>query len=90
LASVAGGFVRSAEFIDRYGANPGAAEIVGQLYQNILHRAPDKGGFDFWVGVLDSHAISLTDLLAGISESAENQAALIGTIGGGIVYTPFG
>jgi hypothetical protein len=34
--------------------------------------------------------VSLADLLAGFSESSENQAALIGTIGAGIAYTPFG
>jgi hypothetical protein len=90
LADVASGFVQSEEFVKLYGANPGSADIVGHLYQNILHRAPDKSGFDFWVGVMDSHAISLADLLAGFSESPENQAALIGTIGNGIVYTPFG
>jgi Ca2+-binding RTX toxin-like protein len=90
LVDVAAGFVKSAEFTGLYGANPGSADIVGHLYQNILHRAPDKGGFDFWVAKLDSHAISLADLLAGFSESPENQAALIGTIGAGIAYTPFG
>lgn len=90
LGDVADGFVKSTEFTGLYGANPASANIVGHLYENILHRAPDKGGFDFWVGVLDRHAISLADLLAGFSESPENQAALIGTIGAGIVYTPFG
>ena len=90
LTNVAAAFIESKEFTQRYGERPGNAEIVGQLYQNILHRAPDKGGFDYWVSALDSNAISRADLLAGFSESAENQAAVIGTITHGIEYTPFG
>jgi hypothetical protein len=90
LAQVADGFVQSAEFTQLYGANPSSTDIVGHLYQNILHRAPDQGGFDFWVHTLDSGGVSLADLLAGFSESSENQAALVGTIGAGIAYAPFG
>jgi hypothetical protein len=90
LAQVAAGFANSAEFTQLYGANPAAPDLVGHLYQNILHRAPDQGGFDFWVHAFDSGAVKLPDLLAAFSESPENQTALIGTIGAGIAYTPFG
>lgn len=90
MVDVARAFTLSPEFVDAYGANPANKDIVGALYANILHREPDQGGFDFWVGMMDSRAISLAQLLTGFSESEENQAALIGAIGNGIVYTPFG
>ncbi|SFV09289.1 Ig-like domain-containing protein [Pseudoduganella namucuonensis] len=90
LKEVASGFVASAEFKTAYGANPSNAQIVNQLYQNVLHRAGETAGLDYWVGVLDSKAASVAEVLAGFSESAENQAALIGTIGNGFAYTPYG
>ncbi|HWJ96208.1 MAG TPA: FG-GAP-like repeat-containing protein, partial [Telluria sp.] len=40
LADIAAGFIGSNEFIQRYGDKPAAADLVGRLYQNILHRAP--------------------------------------------------
>ncbi len=89
LPQVANGFVNSAEFRATYGVNPSNAQIVTKLYDNVLHRAGETGGFNHWVGVLDSHAGTVADVLAAFSESAENQAALISTIGNGFAYTPY-
>jgi len=88
LEEVARAFTQSPEFFTAYGASPAAPDIVGALYANILHRAPDPDGFDFWVDKFGSGAISLDQLLTAFSESPENQAALVGVIGNGIVYTP--
>jgi hypothetical protein len=90
LASVADGFVHSQEFRDVYGATPSNRDIVDKFYQNVLHRPGEAAGIDFWVGLLDQHAITITDALVGFSESAENQAGVIGVITNGIPYTPFG
>jgi hypothetical protein len=90
LTSVAQGFVDSKEFKDLMGAAPTNAELVGKLYDHVLHRPAEKAGFDFWVGVLDSHAVSVADVLVAISESGENQAALAPIIGNGFAYTPYG
>jgi hypothetical protein len=90
LISVAQGFVNSGEFKDAYGANLSGRELVTKFYQNILHRAPEAGGLDFWSGVLDSKAAGVADVLAAISESAENKAGLIGVIGNGFEFTPYG
>lgn len=89
LRAVAEGFVGSAEFKGIYGANPSNTEIVGRFYQNVLHRAGDAGGMSFWVGLLDKHTLSVAEVLAGFSESAENQAALATLIGDGFTYLPF-
>jgi len=86
LHDVAQTFVTSAEFALRYGA-PANAQFVTQLYANVLHRAPDAGGLAFHTGNLDAGAIDRAGLLAQFSESAENQAALIGAIQDGMFYT---
>lgn len=89
LASIANGFVLSDEFKLAYGVAPSNQALVTQFYQNILHRAPEKAGLDYWVGVLDGNG-SRAGVLAAISESQENQAGLIGVIGNGFTYTPYG
>jgi hypothetical protein len=89
LLSVSQGFVGSNEFKAAYGTNPSNHDLVAQFYQNILHRAPEAGGLNFWTGVLDNHQAGVADVLAGISESAENKAGLIGVIGNGFEFTPY-
>ena len=86
--AVAEGFVISAEFKALYGASPTHRNIVEQIYENVLRRPGEEAGITFWTGVLDSHAASVAEVLMGFSESAENQAALIGVIGNGIPYIP--
>lgn len=87
LKEVAQNFVASAEFKVAYGAAPSNAELVGKFYENVLHRQPEKGGFDFWVGVLDRNQASVADVLEGISESGENVAGLAAVIGAGFEYS---
>lgn len=86
LPQVAQDFMDSAEFAARYGA-PDTTHFVDQLYANVLHRAPDAAGEAYWVGHLDAGDLTRADTLAHFSESAENQAALIGTIQNGMVFT---
>ena len=90
LRDVAAGFVTSAEFQTVYGTNPTNAQLVGKYYENVLHRAPEAGGYNYWLGVLDQHLDTAAGVLANISESAENQAGVIGVIGNGFAYTPYG
>lgn len=90
LEAAAGGFATSKEFNDLYGSAPSNAEIVSRLYQNILHRAPEQGGYEFWVGVLDKQQASLPSVLGSFSESGENQDAVADLIASGILFTPYG
>jgi hypothetical protein len=90
LASVAQGFLDSAEYHKAYDGVASNRELVTRYYENILHRSPDAGGLDFWAGVLDSKAAGTADVLASISDSAENKAGLVGVIGNGFEYTPYG
>lgn len=92
LHDVAAGFMQSEEFGALYGAAPTPEEFVARLYANILHRAPEQGGYDFWVGQLhaDGSPAFMADVLAAISESAENQLQVIGAIQDGIAFAPWG
>ncbi|MFZ4538891.1 DUF4214 domain-containing protein [Propionivibrio sp.] len=87
LLDVSAGFVNSAEFKSVYGANPTNTEVVTRFYQNVLHRAPEKAGFDYWMNQIDSGVQTRTQVLTGFSESTENQAQVIGVIQNGIEYT---
>ena len=89
LNQAAAGFANSAEFKALYGANPTNAEVVARMYDNVLHRPGEAGGGNFWVNELNTKTRTVAEVLAGFSESAENQAALIGVIGGGFTYTPY-
>lgn len=89
LRSMAEGFAASSEFQMVFGASPTNAQIVDHLYQNILHRAGDSAGIEYWTKVLDEGRASLPDVLIGFSESGENAAALLGTLRGGVPYLPF-
>ena len=89
LVDVSDDFVTSAEFSSRYGSLD-STHFVDQLYQNVLHRAPDSAGEGYWVGLLDQGDLTRAGTLMYFSESGENQAALIGAIGNGMAYTPYG
>jgi hypothetical protein len=90
FASVAKGFLDSDEYHKAYDGVTSNRALVTKYYENILHRTPDAGGLDFWAGVLDSKAAGTADVLASISDSAENKAGLVGVIGNGFEYTPYG
>jgi hypothetical protein len=84
---VAAQFVASAEFITTYGALDENGFLT-TIYHNVLHREPDASGFAFWGNAL-SHGLSRAQMLAQFSESAENQAQVIGVIANGIAYQPY-
>lgn len=90
LSTVADGFMNSNEFQNIYGVHPTNTQLVTRFYENILHRQPEKTGLDYWVGILDSKAASAVQVLASMSESAENQEGVATIIGNGFAYTPYG
>ena len=84
LATVSSAFIASAEFQSLYGVIPKNDQFVTKLYSNVLHRTPDQGGYDYWVGLLNDAKIDKTSTLINFSESAENQAGVMGAIQNGI------
>jgi serralysin len=83
----ANGFMQSAEFRNLYGADPTAEQFVNRLYGNVLHRAPEKSGFDFWIKALGD-GYSRAQVLAFFADSPENHAQVIGVIQNGIEFIP--
>lgn len=89
LLTVASHFMQSDEFTALYGPNPTVRELVTGYYTNILDRAPEQAGIDFWTAVLDSGRASSAELLVAISESAEHQVLLLGQVAHGVTYVPY-
>lgn len=83
LEQIAGEFLRSAEFKSLYGSGTSDANLLDLLYQNVLNREADIGGRDYWLGQLNA-GLTRERLLINFSESAENQANVIGVIQNGI------
>ncbi len=74
LDSISQGFVQSSEFIATYGSLNNA-NFVTLVYQNVLGRAPDPGGFAYWKGQLDSGILTRGQVMLGFSESPEYKQA---------------
>jgi hypothetical protein len=89
LVKVAADFLNSGEFTTLYGKNPSDAEFVTRLYSNVLHRAPEGEGYQFWLDVLGRLGGSRAQVLADFSESAENKSQVSASINNGIRFTPF-
>jgi hypothetical protein len=70
LEAISDAFAASSEFQQTYGALSKEA-FVNLVYQNILGRAPDPGGYAFWVGELNSGRRTRGQVMTGFSESAE-------------------
>lgn len=83
LNQVADGFLSSNEFKGLYGVNPRIDQYLSALYSNVLYRAPDQGGHDYWVNQVQ-HGMTNAQVLAGFSESNENKVNVIGVIQNGI------
>jgi uncharacterized delta-60 repeat protein len=86
LTQVAQSFIASAEFQSLYGANPSNAQFVTALYLNVMGRAPDTDGFNYWVNQLASGLKTRAQALADFSETPENKAATAPLTANGILY----
>jgi hypothetical protein len=84
LSAVSSAFIASAEFKFLYGTNPTNEVFITKLYDNVLHRAPDLGGYTYWIYLLNTGGIDNISALIHFSESAENKAGVIGVIQNGI------
>jgi hypothetical protein len=89
LLLIAQNFMDSAEFKLKYGVNLANGDFVTQLYQNVLHRTPDEGGYAHQLNAIDTGIVTRAQLLVNFSESPENKVAVIGSIQNGIEYIPF-
>jgi hypothetical protein len=88
LDTISAGFIASGEFQTLYGKEVANTQFITLLYNNILHRAPEQGGYDWWVDAVNKGA-SRSGVLLGFSDSSENQSNLAGDMVNGIDYIPF-
>ncbi|MGE4339674.1 MAG: DUF4214 domain-containing protein [Pigmentiphaga sp.] len=84
LATLAHGFVASAEFRDLYGHTPSADELVHRYYVNVLGRDPDPGGYDYWVDHYKKGELDAAEMLVLFSEEQENLERVAVVIDDGI------
>ncbi len=70
LDNISSAFSASPEFVARYG-NPTNRNFVELLYANILGRASEPAGSDFWTAELDSARLSRGQILNRFTESPE-------------------
>ena len=90
MVEVAARFIDSNEFRTLYGSNASDGDFLIGLYRNVLDRAPDAGGYAWWIDQLENNpAKSWEKVLADFSESPENQANVAELIAGGIYYDPW-
>ncbi len=89
LTKIAEHFVNSQEFSSRYGDFVDDNQFVEALYQNILGRASDDAGQQYWVQSLQSNQSSKAVVLASFGNSNENMANLADDIAAGIQYSAF-
>ncbi|MBC7802102.1 MAG: DUF4214 domain-containing protein [Gemmatimonadaceae bacterium] len=84
LADLATAFLTSPEFVGRFGSGLSNQGFVIRVYENVLGRAPDPAGLQFWTGGLDRGASTRGATLAGISESGENKGVTKALVDSGI------
>jgi hypothetical protein len=71
--TIADGFIQSGEFQHLYGtlSDP---QFITQMYQNVLGRAPDTAGYNFWLNQMEINHTTQAMVLVGFAESPENVA----------------
>ena len=87
-------FVWSAEFQTLYGVTTSDNYLVGNdveavvdlFYRNVLGRAPDQGGLDYYASTIVAQDKTGGQVLAEIADSAENRTNLLSTLENGMNY----
>ena len=74
---------------DNYITGEDITALVTKIYENVLDRAPDAGGRDYYVGQITAKSKTVGQVLAEISDSTENKLAVVELIATGIEYTPW-
>ncbi len=85
VRTLADQFLVSSEFLRRYGT-PTNRAYIDVLYQNVLGRAADASGADYWGRRLDAGQINRSGLLVQFSESSENKTSTASKVEASVVY----
>ncbi len=76
INNIAYNFLVSDEFTFEFGPaySISTENFVYAMYDNVLGRAPDPGGFNFWADALDDGFYNREEVLISFSQSPENYA----------------
>ena len=66
-------FLNSTEFKSQFGSNLTNGEFVKRMYANVLLRAPDTVGYNYWVGQLNNGKMTRAQVALSFLDSAEFQ-----------------
>jgi hypothetical protein len=69
---------------DNYMTGEDITALVTRFYEKVLDRAPGAGGRDYHAGQITTKSKTVGQVLADISDSAENKLAVVDLIGAGI------
>jgi hypothetical protein len=83
MRTLAQHFAASPEFQSLYGQNASNATFINAVYDNVLDRLPDAGGYQYWNTQL-SNGMSRGEVLLRFSDSPENVALVAPQIEDGI------
>lgn len=72
LSSIINAFGNSAESLALYG-NGDTTQVVTQIYQQLFGRSPDIAGRDYWVGLINTGAVSPAGAALSILQGATGQ-----------------
>ncbi|WP_295997639.1 DUF4214 domain-containing protein [Rugamonas sp.] len=87
MVDAAAGFMMSKEFHDLYGNNPTPDQLIVKLYANVLHRAPEPAGYQFWLTAM-ANGTTPAQALDYFSDSPENRAQVAAQVANGVAYVP--
>jgi hypothetical protein len=90
MDNIASSFLGSSESLSLYGQNPTNDKLLTATYSNILHRAPDQVGYNWWLNVMNAGNVTEQAMLLNFSESAENKSNTLPDMLNGIDYVPYG
>lgn len=79
-------FAKSDEFNNKYGAYLSNSQYLDQIYQNVLGRAADSAGRDYWLTQMNN-GMTRGDILNQFAQSPEFANANASNVYSSIVYT---
>ncbi len=88
LTAILNQFLTSPEFQSTYGTLTNG-DFVNLIYQNVLGRAPDPNGFNYYVGLLNSNQLSRAGVMVQFINSAEFSTAVRARAYANLLYMGF-
>ncbi len=71
---------------DQYLVGSDVESVVEGFYRNVLGREPDRGGLEFFAGVIENQERTVGRVLAEIADSVENREYMASVINKGVEY----